>query len=328
MLPITQRLSQQLNAFTRLVTDQETRQQLQQSLQRINPKFNHLKIYQHFQSMARVDELNNFCLSSTRENLKHFISAKVWVDKPKYWHQAHTFDGPVIFVTPHYGPFAIGCLKAVLDMGENKTVNAFYDPPEKNPTTAVYKEVLSSLGDKFNPIFNDNRGLVRALKCLKNKQILTMMPDVFDLSGQSISIPFFGHFTTAMAGTAFLALKTNALIMQAYCVPDNNGGVKCILHKPFQFKSTDDFEQDTYDLTSHLFKSIEQQLAHAPQHWIYLRQLNNRLGLPLPEQPSFSMSKHKILALANSLQLETASIKSALNVANSHVDLNKSQNNF
>ena len=93
-------------------------------------------------------------------------------------------------------------------------------------------------------LFNDSRGLVRAIKCLKKKQILTMMPDVFDLSGQSISIPFFGHFTTAMAGTAFLALKTNALIMQAYCVPDNHGGVKCILHKPFQFPKSNDAEKD------------------------------------------------------------------------------------
>eukprot|EP00487_Bulimina_marginata_P009614 TRINITY_DN4099_c0_g1_i3.p1 TRINITY_DN4099_c0_g1~~TRINITY_DN4099_c0_g1_i3.p1 ORF type:complete len:116 (+),score=2.05 TRINITY_DN4099_c0_g1_i3:310-657(+) len=96
-----------------------------------------------------------------------------------------------------------------------------------------------------------------------------------------------------MAGTAFLALKTNALIMQAYCVPDNHGGVKCILHKPFKFPKSSDAEQDVYNLTSLLFKSIEQQLRLAPEHWIYLRQLDGRLGLPQPEHINFPSSKHK-----------------------------------
>ena len=308
-----QDISRNLNSYKRVLIDTDTRQQILRSLQHIDCNHEYLKICQHFQSMAVVNKLNDFCLSSTRSTLQNFISSKVWVDRPDYWQQVRQFDGPVIFVTPHYGPFAMGCLKAVLDMGNDKKVNAFYDPPEKNPTTAIYKDVLSSLGDGFNPIFNDSRGLVRAIKCLKNKQILTMMPDVFDLSGQSISIPFFGHFTTAMAGTAFLALKTNALIMQAYCIPDALGGVKCILHKPFQFPKTADFEQDVYNLTSRLFKSIEQQLKVAPEHWIYLRQLDNRLGLPLPEHRDFPKSRIKIFALANSLQLDHSSIESVLN---------------
>ena len=311
---IFQGISRQLDSYKRILIDTNTRQQLQRSLEHIGNNNQYSKICQHFQSMAIVNELNNFCLSSSRSTLQSFIGSKVWVDRPDYWKQVHNFDGPVIFVTPHYGPFAMGCLKAVLDMGGDKTVNAFYDPPEKNPTTAVYKDVLSSLGDGFNPIFNDNRGLVRAIKCLKNKQILTMMPDVFDLLGQSISIPFFGHFTTAMAGTAFLALKTNALIMQAYCIPDAQGGVKCILDRPFQFQQSDDSEQDVYDLTSHLFKSIEQQLRLAPEHWIYLRQLDNRLGLPLPEHVNFAKNRNKISALANSLQLDNSAIEHVLNI--------------
>lgn len=301
-----------LVACKRVILDSTTRKQLQLSLHHIDNNSTFIQICRHFESMDKVNEFNNYCLTHSRQELEAFIENKVKVDKPDYWKQAHQFDGPVIFVTPHYGPFAMGCLKAVLDMGHDKKINAFYDPPEKNPTTAIYKEVLSSLGDNFNPIFNDSRGLVRAIKCLKNKQILTMMPDVFDLSGQSISIPFFGHFTTAMAGTAFLALKTNALIMQAYCVPDNHGGVTCMLNEPFQFEQSNDFEQDVYTLTSRLFASIEQQLKCAPEHWIYLRQLDNRLGLPLPENTHFSHSKHKILAVANSLNIKPSVIERAL----------------
>jgi hypothetical protein len=60
--------------------------------------------------------------------------------------------------------------------------------------------------------------------------------------------------------------------MQACCVPDNHGGVKCILHKPFQFPKSNDAEQDVYNLTSLLFKSIEQQLRLAPTIALHRRQ--------------------------------------------------------
>ena len=296
----------------RLLADTETREKLHQSLSRTNCNPSWYRSYLHLSSMEIANKYNHFCLNSSRKELSHFLQNSVTVSSPEYWHQVHQFDGPVIFVTPHYGPFAMGCLKAVLDMGEEKTINAFYDPPEKNPTTAIYKDVLSSLGDNFNPIFNDKRGLVRAIKCLKNKEIVTMMPDVFDLSGQSISVPFFGHFTTAMAGTAFLALKTNALVMQAYCVPTKSNGVHCILEKPFQYQTTNDFGQDVYHLTSKLFASIEQQINVAPEHWIYLRQLDNRLGMPLPENKNFSNSMNKIRAVVNSLDINATPIEDAL----------------
>lgn len=300
-----------LSSIKRLLLDNETKTKLQCSLNHTACKPNFLKIYQHLASMESANQFNQFCLKSSHEELSSFLDNKVTISNFEYWKQVYQFDGPVIFVTPHYGPFTIGCLKAVLDMGEEKTINAFYDPPEKNPTTAIYKDVLSSLGENFNPIFNDSRGLVRALKRLKNNEILTMMPDVFDLSGQSISIPFLGHFTTAMGGTAFLALKTNALIMQAYCVPTKDGGVHCILDKPFQHQATNDFDQDVFDLTSKLFESIEHQINIAPEHWIYLRQLDNRLGLPLPESKNFMNSKNKALAVMKSLNLDSSAIEEA-----------------
>lgn len=305
-------------SIKRLLLDTDTREQIRASIAHTNCQPSLRKCYQHLSSMEKADQFNQFCLSRSKAELRQFLQNKVTLSSPDYWQQVSNFDGPVIFVTPHYGPFTIGCLKAVFDMGENKTINAFYDSPEKNPTTAIYKDVLNALGENFNPIYNDKRGLVRAIKCLKNKEIVTMMPDVFDLSGQSISVPFFGHFTTAMAGTAFLALKTNALIMQGYCVPTKSGGVNCVLEQPFQYQQTTDFEQDVYQLTSRLFLSMEKQISEAPEHWIYLRQLRNRLGLPLPQSENFNASKNKILAVVKNLNMNAKEIEDALNAFSNH----------
>ncbi|WP_334038734.1 lysophospholipid acyltransferase family protein [Alteromonas macleodii] len=296
----------------RALTDEKLKKNLKKSFSHTNTSFTLRNVYSHLWSMERTHRFNQFCLNSSHATLTKFLNERVTISNKVYWREVHNFDGPVIFVTPHYGPFSIGCLKAILDMGATRTINAFYDPPQKNSTNAIYKDVLGSLGSGFNPIFNDKRGLVSAIKRLKNNEIVTMMPDVFDLSGQSISVPFFGHFASAMAGTAFLTLKTNALVLQAYCVPTASGGVHCLLDEPFRYVQTNDFEQDIFELTSILFKSIEQQIRKAPEHWVYLRQLNERLGLPLPQNQGFENSRGKISAVANSLNIDTNYISNVI----------------
>jgi hypothetical protein len=150
-----------------------------------------VKTYRYYESMSVTSVYTDFPLSLEKDHLEHFVTTHVTIDREDYWSQIKNHDGPVIFVAPHYGPFVLGCLKSVSELGPSKTVHTFYDSPENTPTNAKYKDILGRLGDNFKPIYNDKRGLVRALKVLKSNQILTMMPDVSDLPGQSLLVPFF-----------------------------------------------------------------------------------------------------------------------------------------
>jgi lauroyl/myristoyl acyltransferase len=234
------------------------------------------KTYLYFLSKRTSSAMNNAILQNTEE-LESFLQKHVLFSNPDYWQKCVNHDGPVLFVTPHYGPFSLGCLKASLDLKGKKMVNSFYDPPEKNNSTASYKELLSALGYNFTPIFNDRRGLVSAIKALKDNQALTMMPDVFEFNNQTIYVPFFKHLTCAMTGTAFLSRKSAALIVHTYVRHHGLRNVIIDIEQPYKMAITDDADYDIYQQTSRTIASLEQQLKKTPQHWVYLPNLPTRL---------------------------------------------------
>lgn len=177
---------------------------------------------------------------------------------------------PVVFVTPHYGPFGLGCLKLIQAIGRQKTVNAFYDPPAKNPSSAGFEALLKGLGYGFNPLFNDSTAVLKALRVLKRGEALTMMPDVFDISGHVLYVPFFGRLVPAMAGTALFAIKSQARVVVGYSCPGAGLQTTVQLGAPMEPQRTGVLEADIASLTASIFRDMERQIRQAPEHWAYL----------------------------------------------------------
>lgn len=294
----------------KLISNKNSRYKIRESLQIINSrKFDNIfAIYSHYHSITLTNFLNNFVVNSSVEEIKSYMKHKVSINDSDIWEKVNHHDGPVLFVTPHYGPFGLGCLKAVSELGNNRKVNAFYDPPEKNPTSLIYKDILSKLGPAFVPIFNDRGGVIKALRALKRKEILAIMPDVYELSSQSIAVPFFGHLTTAMAGTAFLAIQSKAIIVQAYCEVNFDGSIDIILEAPIKPNLELTTERSIYQLTTQLFASMENQIRHHPEHWLYLSRLKNRLEFSLDNVENNESFLESITKLSKSIGLPTPQI--------------------
>lgn len=237
--------------------------------------------YLYFYSKRRTDQLNKMFLKNSSKDIEVWLKKNVTFSQLDIVEQIKKHEGAVIFVTPHYGPFAAGCLGMTAILRNIRQVNAFYDPPEKNPTTESYKEILSSLGYNFTPIFNDRKGVIRAMRALKSNQALTMMPDVYDINSQSLMVPFMGHLTYAMSGTAFLALKTNALLIHSYVTNRFDGTVEVQMEEPIQTVSTDDDQDDIFKYTAVSMKSLEKQLMKRPEHWMYLPEYSSRLDISI-----------------------------------------------
>jgi len=103
-----------------------------------------------------------------------------------------------------------------MDFENFKKVSLFYESPEKNPTTSIYKGLMERLGCDARVLYNDKTAVLKGLRVLKNGQVLGMMPDVFEYNLGLMYVPFFGRLTVAMGGTAFFALKTNARLIPGY----------------------------------------------------------------------------------------------------------------
>lgn len=235
-----------------------------------------VKLYQFYLS-KRLTVYINDTIPRDAGALTAYLDNSVKISNEHYWQTCLQHDGPVLFVTPHYGPFAVGCLKASRDFNGKKMVNAFYDPPEKNSSTAPYQNLLSALGYNFTPIFNDRKGLVTAIRALQKHEALTMMPDVYQINNQAIYVPFFSHLTFAMTGTAFLARKTSALLVHAYVKHKGLGRVLIELEEPYKMEVSDNIQYDIYKQTCRTMESLETKLKSAPEHWMYLPNFPSRL---------------------------------------------------
>ncbi|MBI3230817.1 MAG: lysophospholipid acyltransferase family protein [Burkholderiales bacterium] len=233
-------------------------------------------------SMRKFNLIKQHLSQLAAPQLEHFIARHVQVEGQEYLDALKTDNKPVIFVTPHYGSFQLGCLKLIQEIGKHKTVNAFYNPPSKNRSSEGFAELFQGLGYGFNALFNDDTAVLKALRVLKRGEALTMMPDVFDISGHALYVPFFGRLVPAMAGTAMFALKSNATVIVGYSCPQDGLDTKLTLGRPLEIERSGNLEADIATLTAAIFRDMEAQIRRSPEHWVYLPNIADLIGQRLP----------------------------------------------
>ncbi|MBI3283242.1 MAG: lysophospholipid acyltransferase family protein [Burkholderiales bacterium] len=229
-------------------------------------------------SMRKFGLLKNHLSALDEGQLSRFLDRHVDVEGQEHLDAVKADKAPVIFVTPHYGNFPAGCLKLIKEIGRTKTINAFYNPPSKNRSSEGFEELFHGLGYGFNALFNDETAVLKALRVLKRGEALTMMPDVFDISGHVLYVPFFGRLIPAMAGTALFALKSRATIIVGYNCPGEGLKSTLKLGKPLVFERSGKLDEDIAALTAAIFRELEAQIRQSPEHWIYLRGIGDLLG--------------------------------------------------
>jgi Kdo2-lipid IVA lauroyltransferase/acyltransferase len=193
---------------------------------------------------------------------------------------------PVILVTPHYGNFMLGALRVAAD-GATKGVYFFYNPPERNAYAERSNRLLDRPGNHCHKIYNNLHGIKTALKVLKGQGTLCIMPDLISVTASTIYVPFLGRFFSAMSGIAFLAERSNAAVIPAYCYSVGKGVPVLEFRPPISGgegtdKTTDD---QAYELTARLFQELERQITRHPRHWRYWHVYLKR-SIPFPTPPS------------------------------------------
>lgn len=221
-------------------------------------------------SMSKFTLIKDHLSTLTPAALASFVERHVQVEGQEHLDAVKASAAPVVFVTPHYGSFPLGCLKLIQEIGRQKTVNAFYNPPSTSRSSEGFEELFQGLGYGFNALFNDNKAVLKALRVLKRGEALTMMPDVFDISGHVLYVPFFGKLVPAMAGTALFALKSQATVIVGYSCPGAGLNSTLKLGRPLEIERSGQLEVDIANLTAAIFRDMEAQIRQMPEHWIYL----------------------------------------------------------
>jgi lauroyl/myristoyl acyltransferase len=213
-----------------------------------------------------------------RDELDEFFRTRVRVEGEEHLQAAREHDGPVIAFSAHYGVPLLACVHLLFAMEGRKRVNTFYAPPDENPSTAGYREMLEKMSPTVNTLLGDGRAVRAGLQALRRGEVLTMQPDVYDNhSGSALLVPFMGRFTFAMGGTAYFAVKSGARVVPTWCFETDRREWVIRYDAPLAPPSTGDSDADIYELTAAIFGCMEAQIGSAPEHWVYWYAFASRL---------------------------------------------------
>src|SRR5215213_1581554 len=210
--------------------------------------------------------------------LRDFCMERVEIEGVDHFRAACEGPEPVVLFTPHYGSFAIGTMRAAMDIAPHKQFSIFYDSPEKNPTTHIYKGLIDRLDVGTKVLYNDRTAILAGARALKKGGVLGIMPDVYEYNLGLMYVPFFGGLTVAMGGTAFFALKAKARLLPAYCWRRKPGYFVVRYDAPIELSATGNLAEDIYHTTARIFANLEAQFTAAPEHWVYWDRFSSRMG--------------------------------------------------
>ena len=213
--------------------------------------------------------------------LRDLCMNRVEVEGMEHLRTACESPQPVVLFTPHYGSFAVGVMRAALDIAPHKQFSVFYDSPEKNPTTYIYKGLLDRLEVGTRILYNDRTAILAGARALKKGGVLGIMPDVYEYNLGLMYVPFFGGLTVTMGGTAFFALKANACLLPGYCVRTRRRHFRLRYDAPIELSRTGNLSEDIYQTTVRIFANMEAQFTAAPEHWVYWDRFSTRMSCDL-----------------------------------------------
>lgn len=177
-------------------------------------------------------------------------------------------EEPVILAAPHYAFYALAALKIGRLFGEKLRV--FYNPPDRNPFSNTMTALFKKCGMEHIPLMNDRAGLLQAVRTLRGSGIVAIMPDYATISPANVFVPFFGRFTQAMVGTAYLAAKTGAKIVPMYCTRTSKDTYRLVFEAPIvQDSATCSERQKVYNLTASVYERMESVIRQSPQYWMF-----------------------------------------------------------
>lgn len=112
------------------------------------------------------------------------------------------------------------------------------------------------------------RNAREALKCLKNNEILGILPDQNTAGG--VFVYFFGRPVATAEGPAVFSLKTGAPILPTFARRGPDGKYHAMVYPPIAVKLTGETDKDVWLLTQALTSRIEEEIRKDPTQWLWL----------------------------------------------------------
>ncbi len=115
----------------------------------------------------------------------------------------------------------------------------------------------------------DREDIRAALRCLRSKEALGILPDQNVAKG-GILVPFFGRLATTAPGPALFAMRTGAVVLPVFGIRCADGRIKVRFDEPVALADTGDRDADVYTNTERMAQAIERAILEHPEQWLWM----------------------------------------------------------
>ncbi|HEY0459375.1 MAG TPA: lysophospholipid acyltransferase family protein [Pyrinomonadaceae bacterium] len=214
-----------------------------------------------FESLGRhlgfVSHFNKFKLESARELTE--------VVGKEYFDEAHATGRGVLFFTGHFGSWEVfNLLPPAFGYGMNILVRRIDNPLVEN--------FVDKMRTRFGSITLDKTKAARTMfRALENGELLGILADLNVQEKEGVFVDFFGVPASTTTSIAKLAIKTNAVVLPAFAVWEEEKQKYVVyLEPPVEYVPDDNSLENIRDLTQKITATVEKYVRLYPEQWLWI----------------------------------------------------------
>lgn len=171
----------------------------------------------------------------------------------------------ILFFTGHFGSWEVFNL---LPPAFGQTMNILVRRID-NPLVEAY---VDSLRTQFGCQTLDKKKAARRMfRVLENGELLGILADLNVQEREGVFVDFFGLPASTTVSIAKLALKTDAVVLPAFAVWDEEKRKYVVyLEPPVAYDRSGDPEHDIAELTQQVTRVVERYVRRYPDQWLWI----------------------------------------------------------
>ena len=183
----------------------------------------------------------------------------------KYLDEAIASGRGIIFFTGHFGSWEVfNLMPPALGLTMNILVRRIDNPLVEN--------YVDSLRTGFGCVTLDKKQSARRMyRVLENGELLGILADLNVQEREGVFVDFFGVPASTTTSIAKLALATNAIVISAFAVWEEEKQKYVVyLEPPIDYEKTEDTDEDIKSLTQKITRVVEKYVRKYPEQWLWI----------------------------------------------------------
>lgn len=196
------------------------------------------------------------------EDIRNLIEV---VGKEEYFDPAHATGRGILFFTGHFGSWEVfNLLPPAFGYGMNILVRRI--------DNRLVEDYVDKMRTRYGSVTLDKTKSARTMfRLLEQGKLLGILADLNVQEREGVFVDFFGVPASTTTSIAKLALKTNAIVLPAFAVWEEEKQKYVVyLEPPVEYQKTENAEEDIKNLTQKVTNIVEKYVRKYPEQWLWI----------------------------------------------------------